>query len=163
MDSLPENGTTFRVLLPAAEDRLPQGDDQPDVDGRVTVLVVDDEPFVRQFIGAVVQRRKYRVLEACDGRDALAVCDREAGEIDAAILDVVMPVMGAKELLPELRARQPKMRILLTSGYSESEARRLCAEYPGAAFIQKPYTAQQITKAIDELLGVASVTADCRL
>ncbi len=162
MESLPGRGTAFRVLLPVAEDRVQQGEDQPDANGRTTVLVVDDEPSVRQFIGSVVHRRKYRVLEASDGRDALAVCDREAGEIDAAILDVVMPLMGAKELLPELKARQPKMKILLTSGYSESEARRLCAQYPGAAFIQKPYTAQQIAKAVDDLLGVADAITDCR-
>lgn len=93
-------------------------------------------------------------MPAADGRDALAVYGRENGRIDALVLDVVMPVMGANELLPILAGRQPNLKILLTSGYSESEARRLCAAYPGAAFIQKPYTAQQITRAVDELLAV---------
>jgi PAS domain S-box-containing protein len=157
VDTLVGRGTTFRVLLPVADDRLRPDQDQPDTEVRhITVLVVDDESFVRQFISSVVRRRKYRVLEASDGRDALAACDRETGEIDAAVLDVVMPVMGARELLPKLKARRPKMKILLTSGYSESEARRLCDEYPDAAFIQKPYTAHQLAKAVDELLGTAN-------
>jgi DNA-binding NtrC family response regulator len=63
-----------------------------------------------------------------------------------------MPVMGANELLPQMMARRPDLRVLLTSGYSESEARRLCSRYPGAAFIQKPYTATQLANAILSLL-----------
>ncbi len=63
-----------------------------------------------------------------------------------------MPVMGAGELLAELKAGRPQMKVLLTSGYSESEARRLCAAWPGAAFIQKPYTARQVAKALEHLL-----------
>ncbi len=161
LESVPGGGTTFRVLLPVAE-CVPQSADQPDETGRSTILVVDDEQSVREFLVAVARRRKYRVLEASDGREALAVCDRENGNIDAAILDVVMPLMGANELLPELRARQPKMKVLLTSGYSESEARRLCAEYPGAAFIQKPYTASQVEKAICDLLGAPGLIAEER-
>jgi len=64
------------------------------------------------------------------------------GTISGAIVDITMPSMAANELLPALKAKQPRMRILLTSGYSEAEVRRLCAAYPGAAFIQKPYTVQ---------------------
>jgi DNA-binding NtrC family response regulator len=118
------------------------------------VLVVDDEASVRDFIRAALRKRGYRVLVASDGKEALSVCEREAAQLRAVVLDVVMPVMGANDLLPEMKSRHPKLSVLLTSGYSESEARRLCAAYPGAAFIQKPYTAQQIAKAVEDLIRV---------
>ncbi len=151
VDSTPGRGTTFRVLLPAAEHQPEQ--ECPDEAGRVTILVVDDESSVRDFIGSALRRQGYRVLLARDGRDALNLCDRARGDIDAAVVDVVMPVMGAQDLLPALLARRPKIKVLLTSGYSESEVRRLCAQYPGAAFLQKPYTARAITGALEALLG----------
>ncbi len=154
LESAPGRGSTFQVFLPAAETYVPESEQEPVTEERATVLVVDDEAAVRDFIGAVLRRQKYRVVLASDGREALAVCEREGWRIDAAILDVVMPLMGANDLIPALKSRRPEIRILLTSGHSEAEARGLCAEYPGAAFIQKPYTAQQVARAVDQLLGV---------
>ena len=124
------------------------------------ILIVEDEYLIADDVARYLERRGAVILGPVP---SIEQAERHASYADAAILDVVMPVMGAKELLPELKARRPNMKVLLTSGYSESEARRLCAEYPGAAFIQKPYTAQQIAKAVDDLLGVAGATADCRL
>jgi two-component system, cell cycle sensor histidine kinase and response regulator CckA len=153
--SAPGQGTTFRVFLPAAERRvLPSGE----ASGRErlgTILVVDDDASVRDFIGAVLRKQGYRVLLASDGREALEASERESGAIDGIVLDVVMPGMGANELLPELKKRQPDVRVLLTSGYSEAEARRMCSAYPSAAFIQKPYTAQQIARAVAQMAGVS--------
>jgi PAS domain S-box-containing protein len=153
VDSKPGQGTTFRVYLPASDRALGEPDPKPGGSTRATVLVVDDERTVRDFIGTVLRKRGYRVLSASDGKEALAVLNRENGGIQAAVLDVVMPLMGANELLPIIRAQQPNIKVLLTSGYSESEARRLCAAFPGAKFIQKPYTAQRISRAFEELLG----------
>ncbi len=153
VDSKPGQGTSFRVYLPAPDQALRKAEAEPEGGTRATVLVVDDERTIRDFIGTVLRKRGYRVLSASDGREALAVLNRENGSIQAAVLDVVMPLMGANELLPIMRAQQPNIKVLLTSGYSESEARRLCAAFPGAKFIQKPYTAQRITRAFEELLG----------
>ncbi len=155
LESAPGQGSTFGVLLPVAERSAYSAGERPGERGRSTVLVVDDEPAVREFIAAVLGRRGYRVLTAGDGRDALGVWEREGGRIDAVLLDIVMPVMDAKELLPRIKAGKPDLKILLTSGYSEMEARRLCAEYPDAAFIQKPYSSQQIVQAMDALMGLA--------
>ncbi|HOQ44618.1 MAG TPA: PocR ligand-binding domain-containing protein [Bryobacteraceae bacterium] len=160
VESEPGRGSMFRVLLPVAEIRTEAAAACPETGYRATILVVEDDAAVREFIAAALRRRDYRVLQASDGREALAVCDREGGGIDGAILDVVMPVMGAKDLLPALKARRPGMKVLLTSGYDESEAMRLCAEHPGAAFIQKPYTAHQLAEAVDGLLGLPGSTPD---
>ncbi|HWR52164.1 MAG TPA: ATP-binding protein, partial [Bryobacteraceae bacterium] len=155
VDSTPGRGTTFRVYLRAAATFVQEPEERPDASRLGTVLVIDDEASVRDFICTALRRRGYHVLTASDGREAVAICEREAENIDAAIIDVVMPSMGANELIPTMKSRQPNMRILLTSGYSESEARRYCAAYPRAAFIQKPYTTQQVVKAVEELFGAA--------
>jgi len=89
---------------------------------------------------------------ASDGHEALDICKREQGNVSAAIIDVAMPVMGANELLPAIAALYPQIRILLTSGYSETEARRLCAGHPDVTFIQKPYTATRLTEALKRVL-----------
>jgi two-component system cell cycle sensor histidine kinase/response regulator CckA len=147
--SAPGRGTTFRVLLPAAGHFLQDAGQEAESDGcAATVLVVDDESSVRDFISAVLRKQGYRVLTAADGRQALARCEAEAASVQAAVVDIVMPLMGANDFLPALRSRYPRVRILLTSGYSEAEARRLCVAHPGAAFIQKPYTARQIAEAV---------------
>jgi CheY-like chemotaxis protein len=67
-----------------------------------------------------------------------------------------MPGMGGHELLPLIRERRPDMKILLTSGYNESEARRLCGPCAGTAFIQKPYTAQKLIEKIREMVEPAA-------
>ncbi|HEX8984146.1 MAG TPA: ATP-binding protein, partial [Bryobacteraceae bacterium] len=147
-------GSTFRVFLPVTGTAGPGVQGPAAGSGRPSILVVDDEVAVRDFIGAALRRKGYHVVQASDGQEALAVCGSAPGAIGAAIVDVIMPNMSANDLLSALKAKQPGMRILLTSGYSEAEARRLCAAYPGAAFIQKPYTAQQLAKTVDELVGV---------
>ncbi len=156
LESEPGKGTTFRVYLPASGAGAEQAVEAAAADGRATVMVVDDESAVRSFIGAVLRRKGYNVLTASDGQEALALCPPGGGRLDAAIVDIVMPNMSANELLPALRSRRPGVKILLTSGYSEMEARRLCAAYPSATFIQKPYTAQQIAKAMADLLDRAA-------
>jgi PAS domain S-box-containing protein len=152
VESVPGEGSTFRVLLPVAGK---SGDPSlaTSTDGdRLTVLVVDDEATVLGVTDSILRRRGYRVVTASDGVEALEVCGAVKGAIDLAIVDLVMPNMSAKDLLPELRARHPGIHILLTSGYSEAEALRLCAAFPGAGFIQKPYTAQQIANAVADLI-----------
>jgi two-component system cell cycle sensor histidine kinase/response regulator CckA len=153
--STPGEGTTFTVFLPVAAQRALAVQEAASGKVRASVLVVDDEVAVRKFISSVLRKKGYHVVQASDGREALSVCGSFPGAISAAIVDVVMPNMGANEFLPALKAREPGMRILLTSGYSEAEARRLCSDYPGAGFIQKPYTAQQLANAVKDLIADA--------
>jgi PAS domain S-box-containing protein len=145
-------GSIFRVFLGVSEKQAGTSETPVGGDKRGIVLVVDDVAPVRDFLATVLRRQGYRVLTAADGREALAVFDRENGHIDAMVLDVVMPLMGANDLLPKMRARQPDLKVLLTSGSTESESRHLRAGNPGVSFIQKPYTAQQVAGAVDELM-----------
>jgi two-component system cell cycle sensor histidine kinase/response regulator CckA len=145
-------GSCFRIFLPAAENSARTTVPFGETGDLGTVLVVDDERTVRDFIGEALRKNGYRVLLASDGRAALAICENGEEKIDAVVLDTIMPLMGAKELLPLIHRLRPNLRVLLTRGYSESEARRLCVDYPAADFIGKPYTAQQISKAVEKLL-----------
>ncbi len=151
LETTPGGGSTFRIFLPAANGHAAR--EMRGGKSLGTVLVVDDEATVRQVIRSALTHKGFQVLLASDGREAWSIFEREGQAIDAVVLDVVMPVMGGNELLPRLKARRPELKVLLTSGYSESEARRLCAAYPGADFIQKPYTAQQIAKAVQDIMA----------
>jgi two-component system CheB/CheR fusion protein len=152
VDSTLGAGSTFRVLLPAARRAALQPQPQPAVPGQATILVVDSEAAVRDFIAATLRRHGHRVLAAFDDREALALFEKERVAIDGIVLDIVTPTMGANDRLLRIRAGKPGLKVLLTSGYSEPEARRLCPAFPGATFIQKPYTAQQIAAAVEQLL-----------
>ena len=152
VSSAPGQGTAFRIFFPAAQTGREQAKEEPALASRGTILVVDDEESVRSFITAVLRRCGYRVHVACDGAEALTICDREIDRLDAVILDIVMPVMGGKEFLREIRRRRPGLKVLLTSGYSETEARRLCESGGDFSFIQKPYTVHQLAQAAADLL-----------
>ena len=152
IESVHGAGSSFRIFLPAAQNSARTSVQFGETGDFGTVLVVDDERSVRDFIGEALRKNGYRVLLASDGREALAICENGEEKIDAVVLDTIMPLMGAKELLPLIPGLRPNLRVLLTSGYSESEARRLCADYPEADFIGKPYTAHQISKAVEKLL-----------
>jgi CheY-like chemotaxis protein len=156
VESEPGAGTSFCAFLPVTESRMP-AIASPEAKTLGTVLVVDDESTVRDFISATLARDGYRVLFASDGREALAICNSHSNgikaKIDAVVLDVIMPVMGATDLVPILMKVRPDIRILLTSGHSASEVRRLTSTYPGTDFIEKPYTAQQIANAVHKLMG----------
>jgi CheY-like chemotaxis protein len=154
IESVRGAGSSFRVFLPAAENSARATVPFGETGDFGTVLVVDDETSVRDFIGEALRKTGYRVLLASDGRDALAICENREERIDAVVLDTIMPLMGAKELLPLIAGLRPNLRVLLTSGYNESEVRRLCVDYPATDFIGKPYTAQQISKAVQKLLEI---------
>jgi PAS domain S-box-containing protein len=153
VESAPGAGSAFRVLLPAARRAALQPQPEEPMPGQATVLVVDGEAAVRDFIAATLRRQGHRILVATDDRDVLAILEREGGGIDAIVLDVVAPMTGANDWPLRIAAGNANLKVVLTSGYSEPEARRLCPAFPGAMFIQKPYTAQQIAAAVEQLLG----------
>jgi two-component system, cell cycle sensor histidine kinase and response regulator CckA len=153
IESSPGVGTTFRVLFPAAARACAERarPSTPIAEGSATVLVVEDEAPVRDFLKAALTKHGYTVLEAADGREALEMVGRKPRP-DLVVLDIVMPVMAGNQFLDALRALHPAMRVLLTSGWSQEEARRMCATHPGIDFIQKPYRIDQIISKIGMVL-----------
>lgn len=110
-----------------------------------TVLVVDDQEFVRDVIKLALEGAGYNVLEATSPADAISLARDRAEEIDLLVTDVVMPEMDAFELADRITCEIPRIRILYTSGYTDA-----AAEGP---FIQKPFTPTQLVEKVGSVLA----------
>jgi CheY-like chemotaxis protein len=116
------------------------------------ILVVDDEPVVRELIRRVLVRRKFTVLDAGDGPQALDAAANFGDPIDLMITDVIMPGMSGVELAGHLSQQRPEVKVLYISGHTElwlppAEGGR------GAAFLAKPFTPTALLAKLEELLG----------
>jgi CheY-like chemotaxis protein len=149
--SEPGQGTTVRAYFPTADEDVAAVEESPRR-GDETVLVVEDEEPVRELLRKVLSRQGYTVLEARHGRDALRLLERHRGSLDLMVTDVVMPEMGGAELVENVRQLRPDLRTLFISGYTNDEVVRRGADAGEAAFIQKPFTSDELLRAVRELL-----------
>jgi CheY-like chemotaxis protein len=117
-----------------------------------TVLIVDDEAPVRQFITRILRHSGYETLEAVDGRDAWTQLQRGAVRIDAVLTDVVMPIMTGTELLALVLANRPELPIALMSGYSVDALQSWGLEDPPVPLLTKPFTPEQLVALMTRLL-----------
>jgi CheY-like chemotaxis protein len=154
VSSLPGAGSAFRVLFPAvaAEIVLPEepADAREKVSG--TVLVVDDEDVVRRAVKAALEGRGFEVMVAENGREAIELLRKNGDHISLVLLDLTMPVMSGEETLQHLREIRANVPVLISSGYSEAEARRRMGNMGALTFIQKPYTGARLVEAISGVL-----------
>ena len=156
--SAPGRGSTFRAVFPASE-RAEAHHPAPNPEkshisqaGR-TILVIDDEPTVRRIAKAALERHGYQIVAAENGAEGIEVFRVMKGRISAVLLDLTMPGMNGDEVLKHLRAIRNDVKVVLSSGYNESEVVRLFAENPLSGFIQKPYTSSSLSKKIDDVLA----------
>jgi two-component system cell cycle sensor histidine kinase/response regulator CckA len=148
-------GTTFKVLFPASPNPIGA---QPlpaprDLSGSGTILVVDDEEIVRQTARHTLERYGYRTLIARDGASAVDVYRKQPDNIGLVLLDLTMPVMSGEEALRHMQLINPRVRVLLTSGYNEVEAVQRFSGKGLAGFIQKPYTSAALAEKVKEVLA----------
>ncbi len=158
VDSAPGEGTSVRVLFPAVEgeaEATPEGHAPVDpAPGRRhgTILLVDDEPTVLEVVSRMLHSCGYDVLTAADGREAERLY-REHGEgIAGVILDWTMPEPDGRATLRALRAIDPAARVLVSSGFGESEATERFDEDRPDGFLQKPYTVSVMCDALRRVL-----------
>lgn len=154
--SEPGQGSTFRVAFPraSAADRgarqaAPPSRPLPPPSG--TILLVEDEPIVRALIRAVLERTGYTILEAPDGRAALAIAD-EHPQIDLLLADVVMPGMTGLELARRVAGKLRGLPIVLMSGYAEEGLPPSAAADNEMGFVAKPFTTESLEGAVREAL-----------
>jgi CheY-like chemotaxis protein len=148
-------GTTFSIWLPAAAEGVtattdaPVAEEQEDLAmiGKV-VLVAEDEPAVRGLARRILERRGFRVLEAADGVEALEIAQAHRDRIDLLLTDAIMPRLGGRDLARRLAEQQPDVRVLFMSGYAESEIVHRGLLDPGIAFLEKPFTADELAAAV---------------
>ncbi|MBV9742225.1 MAG: response regulator, partial [Acidobacteriia bacterium] len=143
VDSSPGHGTTFRVLFPAIRAAVTApAENLPDLDSwhaEGVVLVVEDQPAVRDLARTILQRAGVTVLTANDGKEAVAVFTRHAHEIHAILLDLNMPGMDGLEVLAQITSLLPEVRVVLSSGYNEQDVNSRFQGCKPAAFLRKPY------------------------
>jgi CheY-like chemotaxis protein len=142
--SQPRQGTTFRVLFPCTNLQASSSSEvapapQPWV-GSGTILVVEDEPQIRDLIKTILEEAGFRVMLAHDGRHGLDIFRRHLQNIAAVLLDLTMPQMNGEEALQHLRQMRPNIRAIVMSGYSEHEMHQRFAGQGVAGFVQKPFS-----------------------
>jgi two-component system cell cycle sensor histidine kinase/response regulator CckA len=149
-------GTIFYVYLPRVEDSAeelsPVKAPQKEAGGCETVLLVEDEESVRELVRVTLTARGYKVLEAENGECGLRIADDFKERIDILITDVVMPGMGGRELAKRLVSLRPGINVLYLSGYTEDAVVTQGVLGPGTAFLQKPFTLQNLAKKVREVL-----------
>ncbi|MHB8763265.1 MAG: PAS domain-containing hybrid sensor histidine kinase/response regulator [Deferrisomatales bacterium] len=161
VDSEVGRGTSIAVLLPAAPGGDPPGPRDRSVAGELagagrlagTVLVVDDEPMVRESTAATLGELGLAVLCAADGEEAAALYRRRAAEIDAVLLDLTMPRMDGVACLEALRAVRPDVAVLLVTGFSADDAARRLAGRGIAGVLPKPCSRARLAEALGRVLG----------
>jgi two-component system cell cycle sensor histidine kinase/response regulator CckA len=147
-------GTTFSIFLPRADgSAAPAFGEPPEAmlpKGKETVLVVEDEPQVRSAAARILRRHGYTVLEAPDGVEALELWDHSDAKIALIVSDVVMPGLGGRELLEQLRSRGAQVPVLFISGYT---AGAIPTDNSGrTSFLEKPFTIEALVRAVRALL-----------
>ena len=116
------------------------------------ILVVDDDLAVREVASRVLRRAGYRVLEAADGQEALAVARGEAGRLDLLLTDVVMPGMNGRELAERLTEVRPETRLLYMSAYTEDEVILRGIRIAEMNFLSKPFSLDTLRDAVRQAL-----------
>jgi two-component system, cell cycle sensor histidine kinase and response regulator CckA len=148
-------GTAFKVYLPAADAPAPQPAEAPTPPRRrsdETILVVEDEPAVREMIVRILSAEGYVVLEAQNGEDALTVFQGNSKPIALVLTDVAMPEMGGQELGLRLAKLAPTLRVIYMSGFTDEEVVRRGLLQRDVPIVQKPLLPESLTRRIRAIL-----------
>lgn len=123
------------------------------------VLLVDDEAMVRLTLRAALEARRYSVIEAGSGEEALALLSQ--GAVDVVVLDVNMPGMSGLDAAAEIHRRHPEIKLLLLSGATQStpDAAALARSLGAAGVLQKPIRLRDLWQAVEEALQGAQRSA----
>jgi len=127
--------------------------DQP---RRRTILLVEDEPFVREATRGILEQAGFEVLPAEDARDAMKVYEAYKRGIDLVMTDMVLPGRSGLQLGQDLRVHSPEVVVLVTSGYSNPEYETEAPE-SRTYFLPKPYSRRTLVEKIEKILGAAAL------
>ena len=122
-------------------------DEKSTTDTRESILLVEDEPAVRQLFLLALTRAGYRVYEARNGQEALKMFDQHGDSIDLLLTDLRMPYMGGAELAQHLRARRKSLKLIAISGYAGTAEDELNAD-----FLAKPFSRDDLLAKVREVL-----------
>lgn len=149
------SGSTFSIYLPATEKSI-QRKTKLSADmimGNETVLLVDDEEMIQEVGKEILKTLGYQVLQAHGGSEAVDVYSREYHRIDIVILDMIMPDMGGEEVYKQLKTINPKVKVLLSSGFSADGRAEKILQKGCNGFIQKPFSIEELSVKIRSILN----------
>jgi len=159
VSSKPGSGTTFEVFFPASseiakpalEEAAPTA---PIAGGKETLLIVEDEPVLREMAQLILEECGYRVFVAANGREALEFWDRHGNSIDLLFTDMVMPAgVSGVDLANKLLAQRSQLRVVFASGYTVDDiSTDFLSRNNNARFLQKPYTRGALARTIREAI-----------
>jgi two-component system, cell cycle sensor histidine kinase and response regulator CckA len=152
-----EVGSTFNIYLPliTSPKLTPpaiEGKKRVDLEGTETILLVDDEDDLRNAAGEYLENCGYRVLKACNGKEAIETADSFEGRIGLVITDIIMPKVNGRGVVDHIRRTRPETSILVISGYADDAIIRHGIFLETTCFLQKPFTFQILGAKIRTLL-----------
>ncbi len=147
-------GTTFIIYLPVTEKEAPEEKKLPEylLEGKETVLLVDDEDMVSDIGKRLLERLGYNVLVAGGGKEAVEMYDKNKDNIELVILDMIMPGMGGGDAFERLKTINPDIKVLLSSGYSMNGQAAQIMALGCKGFIQKPFNLKELSKKVRMIL-----------
>jgi len=148
------HGTTFNIYVPASEkevveEKAPAGDI---LRGTETVLFVDDEDMIIEVAEELFEQLGYKVLTARNGKEAIEIYEKNKEQIDIVLLDMIMPDMSGSDTYDRLKAIDPNIKVLLSSGYSINGQATEIMDRGCNGFIQKPFKMKELSQKLRETL-----------
>ncbi len=123
--------------------------------GSETILLVDDEDFIRDLGSRILGKAGYKVITASNGKEAVEVYQVQGDEISLIVLDLIMPEMGGKQCLEEILKIDPSGKVIIASGFSANGPTKDALEAGAKGFVSKPYDIRQLLEVIREVLNQA--------
>ncbi|MCP3898193.1 MAG: response regulator [Desulfobacteraceae bacterium] len=154
VSSIEGKGTKFSILLPLSEmDSIDESlMSKQIISGSGTILIIEDEEFLRTTSKLILEEMGYKVLLAANGKEGVEVFEQDQEEIDLVLLDMIMPEMGGKECLLKLRELDPNISVIVVSGFSEAGHMEDVQKIGVSYIVHKPYDAETLSKAISEVI-----------
>ncbi|MDI1248341.1 MAG: PAS domain S-box protein [Lacunisphaera sp.] len=154
--SQPGEGTAFELYLPAVDTQVASSQDElpnlPHDGQQELILLVDDEPSIRESVGRLLEKWGYRVLAAADGEEALRLFVEHQGEVRLVLTDIQMPGMDGLALIRALRVLEPDMRAVVISGLGHDVKQAELAELEIPEILTKPFSPERLLKQLHHLL-----------
>ncbi len=151
-------GTEFKVYLPASKENLAEPPDELFMDDELSgnakqVLVVEDEASIREITKTSLDAYNYKVLTANDGIEAIALYAQYKNDIDVILLDIAMPIMDGATALPALYRLNPKVKIIVVTGFGATYTLEALSDYGVRVILKKPYTTKQLLVTLKDIIS----------
>jgi len=153
VESQVHKGTSFILYFPASKQEIQEVEEKKKIfRGDATILIVDDEKYVRNLSEEMLNALGYKILTAENGKEAVEIYRDKQDSIDMVLLDMIMPEQGGKETYFELKKIEPGVKVLLSSGFSMNGQAEEILKAGVRGFIQKPYSIIELSEKVHEVL-----------